>query len=272
MPNYFAHMTFGARVLEELSPVLREALEQERAAFDLGCLGPDILFFYRPAVRTPAHLEGAEMHSRSALPAFLRLRAAVEEHTPMSRGYAAGFLCHLALDSACHPYVNETAARGGITHLAIEAEFDRLLMTRAGLPVRGRTHMPPPAGEAVYRAAATAYSHAGPREVERGFLAMRRDTKLLARFYGTRTGRLADRICRRFRALNGARGVVLDTAPAPACAESNRALLELLERAAPPAAEQIGRFFAAVGTGQPLDPWLDRDFEGNAPAGAGRSV
>ena len=30
------------------------------------------------------------------------------------------------------------------------------------------------------------------------------------------------------------------------------------------AAEQIGRFFAAVEEGAPLDPWLDRDFGGTA--------
>ena len=38
----------------------------------------------------------------------------------------------------------------------------------------------------------------------------------------------------------------------------------LLERAVPVAAEQIGRFFAAVEEGAPLDPWLDRDFGGTA--------
>lgn len=266
MPNYFAHLTFGGRVLDALPPALRGMLEGERAAFDLGCLGPDILFFYHPATRSPARLEGLEMHGRSALPVFRRLRAAVERRVPMSRGYAAGFLCHLALDSACHPYVNALASQGGMTHLAVEAEYDRLLMEQAGLPVRGHTHMPPPAGKAVYRAAALAYRRAGPAEVEKGFLAMRRDTWLLSCLYGGRAARLIDRACARLPAFAGARGVVLGAAPAPAFTGVGRALQALGEQAVPSAAEQIGRFFAAAGTGAALDPWLDRDFTGTHQA------
>lgn len=268
MPNYFTHLTFGARVLDALPSALRAVLEGERPAFDLGCLGPDILFFYHPLTRNPARLEGLEMHGRSALPALQRLRAAVEEDAPMSRGYAAGFLCHLVLDSACHPYVNGKAARGKITHLAIEAEFDRLLMERAGLDT-SRAHMPEPPGKEAYRAAARAYTQAGARETERGFLAMRRDTGLLARLYGTGLGRLADRVCRRAGPLKGAAGVVLRAQAAPECADSNAALLSLLEEAVPAAAGQIRRFFAAVEGGAPLDGWLDRDFSGAVCAAAG---
>lgn len=263
MPNYFAHLTFGGQVLESLSPDLQALLRPERAAFDLGCLGPDLLFFYHPATRNAARLEGSGLHKRSALPAVRRLRAGVERGVPMSRGYAAGFLCHLALDSACHPYINARSARGDITHLAIEAEFDRLLMERAGRPVRGHTHMPPPAGETVCRAAALAYEQAGPAEVRKGLLAMRRDTKLLACLYGTSVGRLAERLCRRLPVLAGGRGVVLDRAPAPASAESSQVLLSLLAQTVPTAAEQIERFCSAAGTGAPLDPWLDRNFNGS---------
>ncbi|MGN0985710.1 MAG: zinc dependent phospholipase C family protein [Candidatus Enterenecus sp.] len=261
MPNYFTHLTFGARVLDALPSALRAVLEEERPAFDLGCLGPDILFFYHPLTRNPARLEGLEMHKRSALPAFQRLRAAVEEDMPMSRGYAAGFLCHLALDSACHPYVNGTAAQGEITHLAIEAEFDRLLMERSGLET-AHAHMPEPPGGAAYRAAARAYTQAGPKETKQGFLAMRRDTELLARLYGTGLGRLADRACHWAGPLKGAAGVVLAGEPAAACADSNLVLMSLLEETVPPAAEQIRRFFEAVERGAELDGWLDRDFSG----------
>ena len=93
---------------------------------------------------------------------------------------------------------------------------------------------------------------------------MRRATALLARVSGTRAGRAADRLCGRLPVLAGARGMILETVPAPASAESSRVLGTLLERAVPVAAEQIGRFFAAVEEGAPLDPWLDRDFGGTA--------
>ena len=36
MPNYYAHLTFGQRVLADLPAGLSELIEQEREAFDLG--------------------------------------------------------------------------------------------------------------------------------------------------------------------------------------------------------------------------------------------
>ena len=157
MPNYYAHLSLGAQVLSQLPQELSLLLNRERSAFDLGCLGPDPLFFYRPTLPNPVRREGVAMHARSALPVFGRLREAVEEDAPMSAGYAAGFLCHLALDSACHGWIDRRAAEGTVTHLAMEAEFDRLLMERDDLVSLGRSYLPPmPSGE-VFAAAARAY-------------------------------------------------------------------------------------------------------------------
>ena len=47
---------------------LSELIEQEREAFDLGCLGPDPLFFYQPIRPNAVRREGIKMHRRSALP------------------------------------------------------------------------------------------------------------------------------------------------------------------------------------------------------------
>ena len=46
MPNYYAHLSLGAQVLSQLPQELSLLLNRERSAFDLGCLGPDPLFFY----------------------------------------------------------------------------------------------------------------------------------------------------------------------------------------------------------------------------------
>ena len=142
MPNYYAHLTFGQRVLADLPAGLSELIEQEREAFDLGCLGPDPLFFYQPIRPNAVRREGIKMHRRSALPAVERLRQAIEDGVPMSTGYGAGFLCHLALDSACHGYVDDRAADGPISHMAIEGEYDRMLMEDDGLDPCGRAHLP----------------------------------------------------------------------------------------------------------------------------------
>ena len=46
--------------------------------------------------------------------------------------YLCGFLCHFALDRACHGYINALAARGEVSHEEIESELDRILLKEDG--------------------------------------------------------------------------------------------------------------------------------------------
>lgn len=46
--------------------------------------------------------------------------------------YMYGFLCHFALDRTGHKYINKQVDMGTASHFAIEAEFDRLLMSMDG--------------------------------------------------------------------------------------------------------------------------------------------
>ena len=263
MPNYYAHLSLGAQVLSQLPQELSLLLNRERSAFDLGCLGPDPLFFYRPTLPNPVRREGVAMHARSALPVFGRLREAVEEDAPMSAGYAAGFLCHLALDSACHGWIDRRAAEGTVTHLAMEAEFDRLLMERDDLVSLGRSYLPPmPSGE-VFAAAARAYQHTSPKQLEEGYRSMRRDTALFARLSGHRLSRPANRAVGALPGLKALQGIFLTADSHDAYAESNEYLTRQLAATVEAAAKQTQRFFPAAESGAPLDPWLDRDFKGN---------
>ena len=263
MPNYYAHLSLGAQVLSQLPQELSLLLNRERSAVDLGCLGPDPLFFYRPTLPNPVRREGVAMHARSALPVFGRLREAVEEDAPMSAGYAAGFLCHLALDSACHGWIDRRAAEGTVTHLAMEAEFDRLLMERDDLVSLGRSYLPPmPSGE-VFAAAARAYQHTSPKQLEEGYRSMRRDTALFARLSGHRLSRPANRAVGALPGLKALQGIFLTADSHDAYAESNEYLTRQLAATVEAAAKQTQRFFQAAESGAPLDPWLDRDFKGN---------
>ena len=263
MPNYYAHLSLGAQVLSQLPQELSLLLNRERSAFDLGCLGPDPLFFYRPTLPNPVRREGFAMHARSAQPVFGRLREAVEEDAPMSAGYAAGFLCHLALDSACHGWIDRRAAEGTVTHLAMEAEFDRLLMERDDLVSLGRSYLPPmPSGE-VFAAAARAYQHTSPKQLEEGYRSMRRDTALFARLSGHRLSRPANRAVGALPGLKALQGIFLTADSHDAYAESNEYLTRQLAATVEAAAKQTQRFFQAAESGAPLDPWLDRDFKGN---------
>ena len=191
MPNYYAHLKFGDKVLEELPRELAGRIGREEAAFHLGCLGPDPLFFYHPIRPNGVRREGVRMHRASALPAAERLRQAIEDGVPMAAGYGAGFLCHLALDSACHGYVDSRAADGPISHMAIEGEYDRMLMERDGLDASEKAHLPAsPADRAVWEAASMAFVHASPEQMRRAYRSMNFYSSFLARSNGRVRGKV----------------------------------------------------------------------------------
>lgn len=268
MPNYYAHLKFGDKVLGGLPESLAKVIDREREAFDLGCLGPDPLFFYQPIRPNAVRREGVRMHRNSALPAVERLRQAIEEEVPMSVGYGAGFLCHLALDSACHGYVNQRSAEGPISHMAMEGEFDRMLMTSDGLdPVR-QAHLPatPEKGSQVWDAAAQAYVHASPRQVRRAYRAMNFYLGVFARSCGTRRGKVIGAVSRMLP-IRSAKNVALQETPHPASLESSAHLDRLLEGAVDETTRQIDAFFQAIREETPVPAWFDRDFKGTPQEG-----
>ena len=268
MPNYYAHLKFGDKVLGGLPQPLAQVIDEEREAFDLGCLGPDPLFFYQPIRPNAVRREGVRMHRNSALPAVERLRQAIEEGVPMSVGYGAGFLCHLALDSACHGYVDERAADGPISHMAMEGEFDRMLMESDGLDTVSQAHLPTPPqkGSQVWDAAACAYIHASPRQVRRAYRAMNFYLGFFARSCGTRRGKVIGAVSRMLP-IQSAKDVALKETPHPASLESSADLDRLLEGAVDETTQQIDAFFQAIREDAPVPLWFDRDFKGTPQAG-----
>ena len=113
MPSTYAHRRFGADVLALLPDGLRATLEQHRELYDMGLHGPDLMFYYKA----------------------LQSRTVVENATDKSAAlaYVLGFVCHFALDSTCHPYVEAYVRESGVGHCEIETEFDNALMREDGL-------------------------------------------------------------------------------------------------------------------------------------------
>lgn len=270
MPNYFAHLIFGAKVLRETPEELSDPIRREREAFNLGCLGPDPLYFYRPALVTACRREAMRLHGESALPVFQRLAGAIRDGVPQSGSYAAGFLCHFALDAACHGFIRSQAEAGRIAHLAMEAELDRRLIENRGLVSAGRVYLPPIEDEHVYTAAAAAYETAAPAQLRRGYEAMRYYSRLLAQRYGTRGGWLADKAIGLIPACRELRGVILRREPAPESRECGDRILELFHSEVPAAAAHLREFMASVSNGAALSPWFDRDFNGRSGANCGQ--
>ena len=140
MPNYYAHLRFGTQVLAGLPEYIRTCIAREYDAFLLGHYGPDPLYFSRSK---KARALGRIIHHRPVKEIMGRMRTAVEKQAPFAAGYAAGFLCHFALDSSCHTYIKQCTHSDRLGHAKIETEFDRFLMAMDGVDIF--TPMPNPA-------------------------------------------------------------------------------------------------------------------------------
>lgn len=263
MPSYYAHLLFGARVLRELPEPLAYLLEAERTAFDTGCYGPDPLFFYRPVRDNPVRRLGLGMHKEAVRPMAQRLLAAVKEDRPCARGYAAGFLCHFALDSACHGYIEACAAAGPATHGGIEAEFDRLLMERSGVDPLRETPMPKEElPQLLLGTISSVYPGVTPEAFRTGLQLFRRVSRMQTLAGGTRLKTVVDAASRHTPGKPDFHGVVLGRVPTAECAVSSAVLRDMLEEAIGPTAVQISGFFRAAARGEGLGSWYDRDFSG----------
>ena len=140
MPSAYAHYRFGAEVLAQLPEALRQKIEPWRALYNIGVHGPDILFYFHPLWHTEIRAEGNHMHDRQARVFFQHaaevIRPLKGEARAKALAYAYGFITHFSLDSACHTFVDECKYGLGISHTAIEVDFDRRLMRLDNCPAR----------------------------------------------------------------------------------------------------------------------------------------
>ena len=131
MPTTYAHYRFGKDVISTLPRPLETSVENNRALFDIGLHGPDILFYYKALSSNPVNAQGYALHDKMADEFFRNAAEVIEksENPAAARAYMYGFICHFALDSACHKYIEKMIQVSGISHSEIEMEFDRYLLT-----------------------------------------------------------------------------------------------------------------------------------------------
>ena len=134
MPSTYAHRRFGADVLVQLPRELREKITPYRPLYDMGLHGPDLMFYYRALQSNPVNRLGNAMHEQPGRVFFTRARGVVNtaRNKNAAWAYALGFFCHFALDSTCHPFVEQFTRESGVTHCEIETEFDNMLLRRDG--------------------------------------------------------------------------------------------------------------------------------------------
>ena len=131
MPTTYAHYKFGKEVLSALPRPLQNSIEAHRELFDIGLHGPDILFYYNALKKDPVNEQGHTLHEQFADEFFHHAVEVIEKakDPAAARAYIYGFICHFALDSECHPYVEKIMQVGRVSHNEIEMELDRMMLT-----------------------------------------------------------------------------------------------------------------------------------------------
>ena len=261
MPTTYAHYKFGGEVIGALPRPLQSAIENNRELFDFGVHGPDLLFYYKALVSNPVNRQGYELHERPA-DVFFRHAAEVvgkASDPAAARAYIYGFICHFALDSECHPYVEKMIQESGIGHSEIEMEFDRLLMKEDYInPVRhlpvGHLHPSKKNAEVI----APFFENMTPELVEKSMRGMLFCLKALHAPNSMKRRLLFGGM--KLAGQEDKKGMVMSLEPNPACREYCRILKRQYAGAVPLAAGLIIQYQKTLFEGQALPERFGRTF------------
>ncbi|MCS1349994.1 zinc dependent phospholipase C family protein [Mechercharimyces sp. CAU 1602] len=125
MPNIWSHIVFAQQCYE----LTHLPLPQERTLFQLGCQGPDPLFYHHflPWKKKKGADElGNVMHTQACGPFLVNLLTAAKEEKDI-RSYVSGFVTHHLLDRHTHPYIHYKAGYQGYNHQRLEIILDTLI-------------------------------------------------------------------------------------------------------------------------------------------------
>jgi len=262
MPSTYAHRRFGADVLVQLPRELREKITPYRPLYDMGLHGPDLMFYYRALQSNPVNRLGNAMHEQPGLVFFTRARGVVNtaRNKNAALAYALGFVCHFALDSTCHPYVERYTRESGVSHCEIETEFDNQLMREDGLdPMHFFTagHIRP--NREFAKIIAPFYENVTADETYGAMRGMVRVHHLLQ----------ATSPVKRWVVLTALKaagtydvmhGLVANLQPNPRCEASDKELEALYQQALPLAVRLITEYVEGLSNGAPLDKAYDHTF------------
>ena len=262
MPAVYAHRRFGEKVLAACqNDEARTAIETYQDLFNIGLQGPDILFYYDPLRQNPYKAAGDALHDAPAAP-FFEAGAAHVNGRPEGQAllsYLLGFLCHFALDSECHSYIEYEIGRSGHRHVAIETALDGALMEKDGVDWRTAN----PAGyivvsEVTARTIARVVP-AGREQVRQCLANMKMVNRLLMPGGPVRNALVegALRLAGKWEVLGGLLITALDR---PAYAASSDELGYLFDGAVPVALELIDGYCDHIFRGAPLGPRFGRTY------------
>ncbi len=273
MPSTYAHFVFGKRVFHRQPEEIRRLICRHKDLYYIGLHGPDILFYYKPLFANSVNSVGFGQHEKPASEFFLHSLQVLEKarHFAKKRpeaealpdemlSYILGFLCHFALDSSCHGYIENKIHISGVTHTEIEVEFDRYLMIKDGLdPIRHKLteHIHPAMDSAAV--IAPFFQGVSSRQVFKALRSMIFYNNLLVAPHEWK--RLAIRtilqLTGNYREMHG---LMVNGKANPLCADSCIRLEKLMDKAVERCLSLTANLMEAEESGDCLDPYFDKTF------------
>ena len=279
MPTTYAHYRFGRSVYKRLPQNIQDIIRSHGGLYNIGLHGPDLLFYYRVFQKNPVNQTGFAMHDRPGMEFFRQTASVVygpgqkARHSARRRkdssvpfaascryAYLFGFLCHFALDSRCHPYVERIVQETGISHSELEAELDRDLMIRDGLDhmsCRPTAHL---RARMFYGNIISRFFPAiTARQITASIRYMRLCCDMLAPS-GHRLHFIIWQLMKLGHLPAAVQDMVIRRRPNPACAPMVRELEHLYSQAVTDGAQLIVNFMEHVENGTELDKRLEHTF------------
>ncbi|MBY9081968.1 zinc dependent phospholipase C family protein [Paenibacillus sp. HN-1] len=137
MPNLWMHIEYGRQLERDLqgSRLFPASLQRWRQLYQLGCQGPDLLYYYGflPWKKDiQAGLLGDLFHGSDCGPVLMEFWDRVLELPDAQReqasAYFAGFVTHHLLDRNLHPYINWKAGYKYRDHQRFEILLDTVFL------------------------------------------------------------------------------------------------------------------------------------------------
>ena len=133
MPDIVVHNSMGDKVLESLDAGISASIDKD--IFHFALMVPDAYSYYRVFARPfrkDIHKRSVSIHEEHINDFFVRLAQDSGDQHVFS--FLSGMLCHFALDSTTHPFINDLSDNKPEKHLAIEHRLDVLELERQGKP------------------------------------------------------------------------------------------------------------------------------------------
>ncbi len=271
MPSHYAHYYHGKEVTRILPDDIKDIINTGQNSIDsyiIGLQGPDILAFYMPYSNNRLNRLGRSIHQASAKDFFSRSIRTLEDHrTPESFSYLYGCLCHYMLDSACHPIVLSAMEETGLTHAAIEREFDNYILRISGKrPIGLDTSIIIPLNPALGEIISPFYPGISANRINSGIESMSKILGMMcSRSKRTRNALYTTLSHIPIDGVRDKRDMVVKTKPQQLAEKSSYKLWDELNRSVSDTAAELDLLMDSILLGKPLSDRLSGNFLGVLP-------